>query len=235
MAHCVSYAKPTDSLYRSCAASPYDDWRRHRRRRPSVVVFQHERHWIDSDMYIYFQPVERRVCIYLAMDYFSFEMKATLAIDDVGRTIGVDRIYCENDNFWPELNGQSKATPVGGGGIAVYKRNLQYLSPCYDVSLENVAALFFGGGWTALPLPMTRPRLPRDVSTQAEMMRFFDDYAKGPWHATIGKFVPDEDASAVVIQKCFRGWRARRAYAFDPHTTLGKYYALRLFSDMIKT
>ena len=235
MARCVSYAKSTGSLrdlFRSCRASPYADWSANRRRRPSVVVFQHARHWIESDMYIYFQPRERRIRVYLQLDYYAFDMTATLAIDVVGRTIGIDHIWCESRNHWPGING-SASPPTSSGGIAVYKKNLQYLMPGYDVSLDNVAALFFGDDWKALPLPLTRPRLADDaVCTHADMMRFFDDYTYGPWHATIGKFVPDEDASAVVIQKCFRGWRARRVHRFDPHTTLGRYYALRMFRDV---
>ena len=232
MAYCVSYTKKTGEyfheLYQSRRSSPYDDWRQNRRRRPSVVAFQFAKHWIESDLFVYFQPKERLVSMYLELEYYYFELKATLIIDDVGRTIGIDRLSCKNDNIWPELNGGPKSS-LDCGGIALYKKNLRYLLPPYDVSMEMAAKLFFGDDWTALPLPLTRPRLDMNVSTSREMRTFFDDHPTGPWRQTIGKFVPDEDASAIVIQKCFRGWRARMVYAFNPHTTLGRYYALRLF------
>ena len=238
MSFCKSYNKMHGYWregHQSCANSPYIDWSLNKKRRPATVVFQYAKHWIDSDMFVYYQPSEQLVSIYLELDYYSFELKATLKINDIDRTIDIDRIHCECFNAWPELNGLPASGCDGrcenrSGGMALYKKNLQDLLPTYDISMEHVATLFFGPDWKVKALPLTRPKLADDTSRD-DMRLFFDDYRFGPWARLIGKFVPDEDASAIIIQKCFRGWIARLKYSFNPNTTLGKYYALKKFAD----
>lgn len=38
---------------------------------------------------------------------------------------------------------------------------------------------------------------------------------------------------AIHIQAAFKGWKARMHYAYNPHTTLGKFYAMRQFHQML--
>lgn len=38
--------------------------------------------------------------------------------------------------------------------------------------------------------------------------------------------------SATIIQSALRGWLARKRYAWNPHTSLGKFYALRDFAKL---
>lgn len=38
---------------------------------------------------------------------------------------------------------------------------------------------------------------------------------------------------ATVISKCFRGWMARKMYAWNPETSLGKYYVNRDFLELV--
>ena len=233
MSFCKSYNKMHGYWregHQSCMSTPYADWNLNKRRRPAIVVFQYARHWIESDVFIYFEPSEKLVSIYLELEYYSFELNVTLQIDDIGRTIDIERIQCQCENVWPELNGSS--SPASScGGMALYKKNLEFLSHSSCVSMDHVSDLFFGEDWKVKSLPLTRPKMTNDFLNRDKMRTFFDDYKYGPWNRIIGKYVPDEDASAVVIQKCFRGWMARMKYAFNPHTALGKYYALKKFED----
>lgn len=41
------------------------------------------------------------------------------------------------------------------------------------------------------------------------------------------------ESHATRIQSCFRGWRARMDYAFNPNTTLGRFYQLREFNRLL--
>jgi|APGre2960657404_1045060.scaffolds.fasta_scaffold14603_6 hypothetical protein len=44
----------------------------------------------------------------------------------------------------------------------------------------------------------------------------------------------EEVEDAIIIQSAFRGWLARKRFAWNPHTSLGKFYALRDFHKLTK-
>lgn len=42
----------------------------------------------------------------------------------------------------------------------------------------------------------------------------------------------EKEVCATMIQAVYKGWMTRRQYAFNPHTTLGRFYAMKMFYEM---
>ena len=210
-------------------AYPWDDWIL--QGRPAEVIFQYAEHAIEDCMHVYFMPQQSIVYTRMSMEYDDVWLVIEIRVDEVARTLSVERLLSETEIQWPEMCPGMPLT--GTGGIAHLKR----ISACLRVdvlSLDFAARKFFGPTWSALALPLTRPRVPDELVALAKgCPARLGDYNKGPWRRTVGTFFTsfrDRQGAATTIQKHFRGWRIRMRTTFNPHTKLGGYYARRGFA-----
>lgn len=223
MPYGVSYTS-SYRKYKSCTRTPYDDWIN--KNKPEVV-FKYSTHGMDEYAHIYFEPMKNLITIEADMEYYYFEVKFTIKIDDEKKKLEIDRFFCKSDNFWPEMF--TDGTPnSGSGGISWYKKNIAFL-PDF-LSLENAIDTFFGSEWK-IQIPLTRPLL--SDTKEVSYDDYFDNYRCGPWDHTIGIFVLNKNEAATIIQKYYRGWRVRMKYRYDPETRLGKYVINKMFKELI--
>jgi hypothetical protein len=108
------------------------------------------------------------------------------------------------------------------GGIGLYKKSVQD-----EISLDSFVGHFFGPGWTAAPLPLTRPKVKDNY---LELVLKGHIYA--PMFKLVGVYNVERVEAAVTIQKMYRGWRVRMKYTFNPNTSFGEFLILRDFVKM---
>ena len=236
MAFCVSYSPKYYERERwhqsQRAHTPYEDWVR--RGRPHDTMFEHSEHRQDDIFKMFMRPAEHVVHIAVDLEYYTFSASATVDVDPVAKTVRIDRLLCRSYNVWPEL--VSKDAPrSGSGGVEHLKANVRFIGRD-EASLELLVVLFFGPGWTAV-VPLTRPEIAAADYALAEGCLVVQTTAttrrRRPWGKVVASYRPARTDAAVTIQRHFRGWRVRMRTAFDPHTRLGAYYALRAFREML--
>ena len=236
MSFSVSYTPKYHERQRWCQtsrAAPYDDWVR--RGRPRDTIFTFSEHYCDNILRYYFMPAERLASMTYYVEFGGdVTVVAQLSVDDRARTVEVERLHCKRENYWED---GSDMNPRGGlnsgsGGIGWYKANVADMGD--NLSFAAFAAHFFAPGWTVLDLPLTRPRIAPDLVQLAEACPAkMGNYRCGPWGNTVGTYLVERDLAATTIQKHYRGWRARMATAFNPTTSLGRYYAMRDFKALL--
>lgn len=243
MAFCTTYnscANPWKRLFQTATVSPYEDWVR--RDRPPRTTFVN-REWMEDvtlTQYI-FMPTER---LAIMTDYTEFAndlfVVAKLKIDETTRTIDVDGLHCERENYWPNEDGlRPGKIKSGEGRIGFYRKNMtEYTEDGQRaLSIDGFASKFFGADWRVLPMPMTRPTLPK------ALVKCAHDASEASWKwlhgyvqtktCTIGLFDGIHLVrAATTIQRYYRGWKVRLDTAFNPNTKLGYFYALRDFREL---
>ena len=223
----MSYSVSCDPSRRSEPMS-YEDWVS--RGCPPDVIFHHAQHSMVAHMHSYFMPAERIVYTHVSLEYYDIHAFVVLYVDEVRRSVGVDKVLCVSENHWLSLNGSAPRS--GRGGISWLKRNADVISPDF-LSLSFAVRTFFGPQWTVASLPMTRPSVPDDAVERAkDCPRRLGNCKYGPWNRTVGTYFRERIEAATVIQRHFRGWRVRMATTFNPHTRLGRFCALRMLRQM---
>ena len=220
--------------HRGSLAAPYDDWVR--RSRPEDAIFTYSNHMRSEDILrYYFVPAERLAVIKLYVEFVCyFTVLIQLSIDDNAHTIAVERLLCQREDYWGNSEMSSSAMRSGSGGVGWYKENLEDLGARL-VSLDSFVARFFASDWAALSLPMTRPKITPELIQVAEACpEKMGDCRIGPWGKTVGTYLVDRISAATTIQKHYRGWRVRMATAFNPNTTLGAFYVMRDFRQLLE-
>lgn len=229
MSYSISYSAKTfvrDRWHQTeKSKTPYGDWIS---RGQLDAIFKYCNHCGDDIISIHFHPLESLLHISGNFDYYNFDLVTELLVNSDAHTISIKKLFCKNENMWPEVMG---GPVTGEGGLSCYKKNLEYSSV---FSLETAILCFFGLGWKLLPLPMTVPRVDDEVFDKGKGFgKDFEFYRRGPWGRTTGLFKVNRKAASIIIQKYFRGWKARMAYTFNPHTTLGAYYLKRSYDKLI--
>lgn len=220
--------------FRGAATAPYDHWVE--RGRPSGTVFVRADRFGDNETVRSLMPAEglAYVDVYAEFAVQYFRLCAQLAFDDAERTIVVERLTCERKNYWGDGDGDG-GLASGRGGVGFYRRNLEDLGEDL-VSLEVLVAMFFERSWTLKESPRTLPRtLPRIAWPGPARDSGTAPHGTRRWGTTVGVYhnPVDRVSAARTIQKCFRGWRVRMKTAFDPRTSLGAYYAMRGFRELV--
>lgn len=209
--------------------APYDHWVQCGR--PCGAVFKHSDHFGDDIIKWYLMPAEGVAYIdsYAEFTYAEFRIYAQLSFDESKKMICLERISCERKNYWGDS--ESDEVKSGSGGIEYYRTNVENLGENF-ISLEIFVTKFFSG-WTVYYKPSTTPQVSHEAMRLAKECP--DDYMCGPWGITVGIYhnPVDRVSAATTIQKCFRGWRVRMKTAFDPQTSLGAYYVMRGFDELV--
>ena len=163
----VSYS--SDKYYRSyisCKKTPYQDWLD--KNKPSVI-FKYSEHYGDDVLHMYFEPSANLIYILGDFDYYSLNIIATFIIDNFTKKLTIDKIFCESDNYWPEIF-INKSPSNGIGGISKYKQNIAFWTS-QDITFDNAIKYFFGEDWYLI-IPITRPFL----HNAKELVKHYDDY-----------------------------------------------------------
>lgn len=213
--------------------TPYEDWVRYKRLHDAVFYFEYDR---QQDTHIaMFWPSKN--LIWFLGDYdrntehpYIFDVTIEISIDTSTSSVKVQKLFCScHDNSF-----RHSTIPHGNGGVSHYKTLVdQYVA----FSIQEVIELFFGKEWRVeLPPSTTLPVAENVVEfAKKSIHRVFkeeNDYGFVCFEPHIlGHFNPVRDLAATTIQKYFRGWKARMKYAFNPHTRLGRFYALKLFRN----
>ena len=216
----------------SPTAKPYDDWVA--RGRPYEAVFQYKVHYGDNVYEYYLMPGMGLAYIeaYIEFVVMHVSVVARVEFDDEERTVAVESMLCERENYWGDERLSHGEPRSGAGGLGYYRKNVEALGD--RVSIEVLIEAFFGPGWALRALPLTRPRTPEELVLLAKSMcpAATGDYRCGPWTRVIAIYPFGREMAATVIQRHFRGWRVRMATAFNPTTPLGCLLELREFRKL---
>ena len=167
-------------------------------------------------------PHEGLVRIDVDEDYYDVQLFIHVLVDRETRSVNVGRLWCRSRDWWPKLK-------YGEGGIGWYKKQKQKQNlPDYKLSFVDT---FFGPGWVAGELPLTRPRVtPEEISACHELADRKRE-ERCPWDKVVATYFKDRTDAATIIQKRYRGWKVRLATTFNPNTPLGRFNALRSCKD----
>ena len=220
MAYCKSYTCRA-TITRESALMPFDDWLR----TPEIpAFFRYAEHWSSNVLYMYFCPFYQLLRIVCTMGVYSATVDVKLTIDKDLQIIGVSEILCKRR--WLRGNNEPEERE---GDMSWYNTN-ENIS--LDFSIQSAVNRFFGTSYT-LVLPLTACRISEENAEKLTLFAKLFNWSSGPWNKTIGIFQKDKVDACIIIQACFRGWCARKKYTFDPATTLGRFYAMKLFKEML--
>lgn len=220
----VSYdSDDTYKKYSSCEKSPFDDWKS--KNCCKGTVFMYSNFNLDDLVKIHYIPHEKLFRFNFDFDYFTGEIVGTLDVNIVTKTITITSFICITHNYDDYINGELPDT--GKGGI----ERLNTIQECVETNfMEVFIEEMFGDDWT-LNIPDNIPEISENEIHISHIYEKKIWCSTGPWNRTIGLYDNREYAeeAAIKIQAAFRGWRERMRYRFNPHTSLGKYYAMKLF------
>jgi hypothetical protein len=166
------------------------------------------------------------------MDYYTIEVCIHVSVDHERRSVNVKRLWCKSENWWPDIHTSIVPDKSGEGGIGWYKKQLDPFGE--RMSQELVVDKFFGPGWVAGALPLTRPfATPEAISMCRGLDHRMGDYRSGPWDKVVGTFFTERTDAAKTIQKHYRGWKVRLVTTFNPNTSLGRFLELRHFNNLL--
>lgn len=211
----------------------YDDWASRGRAADTVLAYRD--HYGDDDhLAIYFRPDVGVLRVDVDGDYFDATLTAAVDVDEFGRTVALRRARCRSRNHWPAIFVDGAGPPSGEGGVWWLRRVDAHFRGAFpfEISFPAAVSAIFGPDWSAV-VPPTAPRATLDDLARAEesdgMYRAFVADGRVPWGRTVSLHDPTRTRAATTIQRFYRGWRVRMRTAFDPRTSIGRFYALREF------
>jgi hypothetical protein len=98
--------------------------------------------------------------------------------------------------------------------------------------LDDAVKCMFGQSWTAV-IGKGDDTIDTEISSRFRSLK--DMLYPGDGNTGLyGMYdLSLETNAATKIQAAYRGWKARMRYRFNPHTTLGAYYVIHMFEDIM--
>jgi hypothetical protein len=248
MVYCVKYSKCRffDESYESYeSSSPYEDWIN--RGQLEDTLFGYDDRYGPHRFSAYMLPANNLIYLCANTDGDQCEVFIRVKINLQNRSVAIDNITCSNHFYYSQMhleflveNGEVVPVPENGqGGYAFYRTSVYFMDIFkFSLPFKRVIERFFGNSWTAKKIN-TRT-IPRISDEDQKLLKTCEatyitaiNTKNYPGACLIGYYDMTRSDSATVIQKHFRGWTTRLRTAFNPNTTIGKYYALKSYRELV--
>ena len=246
MVYCVKYSKRRYcKSIRTLAASPYEDWIN--RGQIEDVLLGYDTCYGPHQFSAYMLPAHNLIYVCANTDGNQCEVFIRVKINLQNRSVAIDHITCSNHFYYSEMDLESwvetgAVVPENGtGGYAFYRAGVYFMEYFTDsLSFKHVIKRFFGNSWTAKKMNTRNRDIPRISDEDQKLLKTCEatyitaiNTKNYPGGVLIGYYDMTRYNAATVIQKHFRGWITRLRTAFNPNTTIGEYYALKSYRELV--
>lgn len=195
-------------VYKESSVSPYDDWIR--RGKPNLFYINYIQSGETSCRFdIVFVPRFKMLSIRACPN--GFGVIAKLRVDTAAQRLKIKASTCN----WKDQCGGNDLT------FKVINSDL----------LQSIATNIFGKEYTFAPYSGSKKRLQNghwqafEFQALRKLLPLKCD--RGAWTLLTSYCDVTQEVAATKIQACFRGWRVRMQYRYNPYNCLGRYVILK--------